>query len=645
MLKYKYYIETDTETRQVYPLGGNEWSLNYELEENQIFKRAKLNGKVIFVNDRKNFRNDFEFLNDLRLVNPCQKVYFSIELEVAGVYTVIYYSYFSLCSGEWDESRCVYGVEVNTADKYTDYIDNQDVKYNLTKVSKETLSLIWYRFIEWEIIYAITGSNLNDSVLINQASRGYNEEDNLAYCGYSPAGQTPFWTDWVSAFGRYTIYVDISIVKIFTNIGWIEDNRNNGIAKLYKQITGLSILETYNVGSSIGETLMDNERIFHVCWGFPHDMTYFGTAIGIESNIKDLLPIQLSTIINCPDNSQILAYLTLYTFLYKIIQNIGGTDYTRNLYKGYLPDGFTLNEYSMRDAMRMDIILKYFKKQIAGDEDLISEFFTNATNPVTGIASKTKNLYLIQKSDWKRWGSSNRAIKADTSFREFMDDIRNLFNVYWDIDSNGNLVVEHLSHFEGIEGLDFSASSQINGNAKYKYDESKFYSSETWGLNDTYEDEFLGRSIIYTGDCTKKDNTLNHEVRLISTDVIGICKNSDQVSDVGFVMVTVDVDKKVVDGNSVLKNTTFANADLAMTNLHANYWKHGRVLATGTMNDTATTFTSVSKKRKQEITVKLCDIINFNPAAMIKTQLGWGNVESVSIKLNSGEAKISLLHE
>ncbi|MCB1318043.1 MAG: hypothetical protein KDK27_18890, partial [Leptospiraceae bacterium] len=152
---------------------------------------------------------------------------------------------------------------------------------------------------------------------------------------------------------------------------------------------------------------------------------------------------------------------------------------------------------------------------------VVSDFFNinaDATAPDNAAydfaALYLQNMTVHQKSDVKRPYSSNPATSKqwDIQPKEMLDDLRILFNVYWDIDGT-DIRLEHISYFETVGGLDASADAQkvdtereTDDNVKYEY---FFFVDEAGSAY------FLGSPILY--DCgTEK---IENRCQLFSTDV------------------------------------------------------------------------------------------------------------------------------
>jgi hypothetical protein len=82
-----------------------------------------------------------------------------------------------------------------------------------------------------------------------------------------------------------------------------------------------------------------------------------------------------------------------------------------------------------------------------------------------------------------------------------------------------------------------------------------------------------------------------------------------------------------------------------VANLQDAYWRWGRILEDGTMNNDSVTFESWFKAKEQdEIRFDLC-CTSFDPTDLIKTSMGNGEVVSAGYNFSSGILRVILRYE
>jgi len=268
-----------------------------------------------------------------------------------------------------------------------------------------------------------------------------------------------------------------------------------------------------------------------------------------------------------------------------------------------------------------------------------SHFFNiNATHaaPPDNIAYQyaTEHLSLMtmhQKSDVKRPDATNPAqdFVFKVSWAKLLEDLRSIFNVYWLINDDGDMIIEHLSYFEATVGLNITAKNIV---LEYGKGEESAPTEERfqWVDQAGFSTEHAGQPITY-GNCGNGINTV--AVNLFSTDIFYIkqVENQAEISDQGFCLVA----NIEVDGTYYVKDY---NYPLGWEMLHDNLHLHGRPFAEGFVNGVETTFLSVRPSRKlAPFNVDVCCYDEFNPEDKILTSIGEVEVDKVTTNYFAGK--------
>jgi hypothetical protein len=91
------------------------------------------------------------------------------------------------------------------------------------------------------------------------------------------------------------------------------------------------------------------------------------------------------------------------------------------------------------------------------------------------------------------------------------------------------------------------------------------------------------------------------------------------------------------------------NIRLGWACLHVNYWRDDRHMRDGTMNKVSTIFTNVKKLRQQiPIMLSMCcaDFFTiFDPNALVRTQLGDGEIDEATYEEPSERLTLNLKHD
>ena len=273
--------------------------------------------------------------------------------------------------------------------------------------------------------------------------------------------------------------------------------------------------------------------------------------------------------------------------------------------------------------------IEYMASQICG-ATVTSSFLNDATNYVTLGANHYNLLTIAQKSDIKRWDSTNPATFADMSWNEMMDILTSM-NLRWTYDSTTNVVtIEHVSFWGAAEGLDIRNEEMAFNTNKYKYKKETLYKYEYWSWMEAGNDEFQPSNIWYDTNCVNQDpgNNKKETSYNVTTDIqylLDCSEDSDLVSNIsddGWVILAnyMDgADLTVYRSSRPLGNVYF-NADMGWGILLRAFFKHDRMQMTGYINGVETNFYSAVKNKLQETAIVYC--YEFDPSQYITTELG-----------------------
>lgn len=586
---WKYYIDAV----EVNPSRTDKTQIRYKHDDGEIFFTQEFNGDLTFTkSDYLIFKADYD-LNDY-----CKRYEFIIEQKCNHVYQVTYIGSFSLLDGEFDFDKCTFKVKPTLEDKYSCLKLNEDTTINLldAAVTKYTLTSDYYTYIEFN-----HNNALQEMVLLTTMDGLFRYNDDCSHT-YSvniyarevvvlPERLTPdeTWTEWDQVVARNNREVPEGFIKWVRNLDYV------------------------TITIAAGDIVITCDS------SYDSNQDYSLLSDFIKVVVEGIPPV-------------VYVYRTRayykYTFLNSLV--------------------FLNAEITYINCIKLVDAINFAKDQCSVG-DLQSEFFTNATNPVTGIASKTNNIYLIQKSDAKRPSASEQATKGETTWKELMTAIQNYFNVKWYLDVDSNLKIEHISTILKSTGIDITVNPYLKTTAnkkKFKFDKNLIYKFEQWNISEAYYEDFKGLPITYSDNCTKKDgkfDSKNYDTGEYMTDLGYLQNKPDKVSDTGFIIVACDANDKIINETGILSGNTILNGSLAISLLHDNYWRHERIFLTGTMNGVSETFESAIKlKQLDKINIIKCCDVDFDPIETINTDLGTAIVENASFNLFDNKLELDL---
>lgn len=265
-------------------------------------------------------------------------------------------------------------------------------------------------------------------------------------------------------------------------------------------------------------------------------------------------------------------------------------------------------------------------------------------------------IILWQKTDVLFADAYENAVRANLTFQQLMEMLENMTNARWAVEGN-KLVIEHYSYFEGLtNSFDLTTREggvYIRGVEEYDYDSQNLNKYERFSWQDEVQNrDFAGVDIEY-GDCATEENEKNYPVNLFTTDFAYMELNTEAIEKVGFAVAVVkpstNGQRLVINReNGILGGQSLVNGHLTFSNLHDKYFRHGRLLLSGDMNNTATVFESAIKTKQErgiEFPIELDELLSFRPVEKINTNLGWGEIETAEFSAKNQTLTVDLLHD
>lgn len=196
---------------------------------------------------------------------------------------------------------------------------------------------------------------------------------------------------------------------------------------------------------------------------------------------------------------------------------------TPNNVKGSTINGFEAVDFGYRNytqAKYFDQAILYLaQKSNPNIVGIISNFFQiNPTGPfnVPGATNNYKYMVFAALADIQEPIPSNLSKKCMVKFFDVMDDLAALLDVWWYIDSNNYLRIEHRIFFNGISGLNLVGSKYLRGKQTYSYDLADMPKEEIW----TSQGHSQTAKLIYNGlsNIAKNENSKLNTTKVVSTD-------------------------------------------------------------------------------------------------------------------------------
>lgn len=271
---------------------------------------------------------------------------------------------------------------------------------------------------------------------------------------------------------------------------------------------------------------------------------------------------------------------------------------------------------------------------------IISEFFDDDPNYVTGGTNRYTLVTIAQKSDIKRPDATNPATVGMMSFDDLMEILK-IWNLRWDYRREDVVFmptmvfrIEHLSWWTSPEGIDIRTQEMAIKSNKYRYLKETMPKYEKFAMMEAKNLAFVGKPIWYDSACINPDinnNSTDFSVN-ITTDIEYILDCMDalaggddtQISDSGWV-IFANEDRAgtyyILSGYSILDVGVLLNYYMSWECLHNYFWRHGRQVESGYLNGQyVAAFYSSRKIKEQQVNIIKCT--EFDPDEYITTELG-----------------------
>jgi len=554
------------------------------LEAGQIFFRRKIATELLF-------KDEFPLWWSRRKGSAaCNYIYIRREYFCSGIWKTFWTGRFTVVNADFNLARCRVSIQPETVDRYSCIFDGWKAKVNLLDVQNQTVFAEYtYENIQFLMCYGEGGETFlcpyhdqyGDIIIDGVFVNGWNIE-------YVYDINPPYQYIMLMREVRVTNCVDGVPVQPPGSWGLVSDECSvNGTATWARNIQFPYVFGDPVMGTVVnGEPQPPNDDC---------DWIYLGgfTADGQPPPPDTLMPWYI-----CPETATPFEY-----------------DTARNLEE-------CIN-YQLESTECGGVVMSdFFNWSPPGD----APGWIAGYNYVTGDINQVDALFIFQKTDVIFPGATNPARQGVMTLQEMLKILNQMFNVFWDIDENGNLRIEHFMYWQVQIGLDLTA---IESRELFLFNSlsQTLPRFERFGMAESRGADFVGLDIIYDSPCANPDEVAETQIPNVTTDMYFIFTDPDQISRSGFVIAATSVvggDDTVITDFGALTNTPITNAPLAWANLHRDYFTWNRYMQWGTMNNSLTEFLSVRPNIEQpDVTTALCcQTLTFDPRDSITTNMG-----------------------
>lgn len=728
--KYRFFLQIgeDGTKQTVRPNYKDDLTLDYELETNQRFYRAKLSGKINFV------RADYDIINDAPFDSEFF-LYIEKSDDWGQTYNQYYKAKFMKTDCTFNDDDKLVTVKPETTDQYDDVLAGLEKEYNLIELApqiefltirKRPLIQIYvpgdsivscflggtnweqdanattdqnaliqtYHFALCNILKEIqitshgspavisglytgrmaTGAsannfegklypelNVNYYIYISQqridglpfgavAVEIRKQSDNTAMFRYTKATTSPF----------DTLEFDLTAVEGSGATGTMHADMKscNIYARYLCDVEKIDDLNTYPLPA---DDIVDNNRNYRRAIGYAIDVAF------ISNNFSDT-----PTEWGLADNGKYFEppYSIYGQTFYPIARS---TWRYASLWFGFYLMDWILEEkarkaYTLRDAFTLssciNVLLKEFAPGITHEATPeYSQFLYNTNNPISGQSFK---LLISQKSNIINGEYKTPAQKAPITLQQIMTMLRDIYKCYWYIE-DGKFKIEQVSWFRNggsygynpIIDYDLTQLESVRNGKKLAFATSE-YSFDKVEMPERYRFEWMddvttpfeGLPIEITSKYVTAGKIEEINISNFTSDIDLMLLNPGAISSDGFALfaavtpsgggqLELPFTRQTVDSVEYF----LQNGYLAFINIQPTYWVYDMPARNFKINNSPYyAMGGLERKKKQTLNFP-AGTTDPNPMLLVKTYIGNGQVDKLSVNLCSRNIKATLKYD
>lgn len=327
-------------------------------------------------------------------------------------------------------------------------------------------------------------------------------------------------------------------------------------------------------------------------------------------------------------------------------------------------------QYTLKDSYSIAAAIKALLKEI--DPTLqheataeYSRFLYDTTVPMS-MATRFY-VHITQKTNILKGEYDQPAQKAEVSLEDIMKMLRDCFRCYWYIE-DGKFKIEHISFFMRGGSYSYNTNVQLDFTklvdqfnkklssyfqSEVEYDKTDLNQRYEFGWMDDATDLFGGVTIDVKSNYIQKDKTEEINISQFSSDVDYMLFNPSNFSDDGFALLCPVkngsslelpiVETQLVDENGDTYNAVIQNFYAAWAYL-VRFYMYDMPASNLDCNVLSNLYAS-GVKMCMKHTIEFPIEEDLNELELIKTTIGNGKIDEVSINVNTRRAKVRLLYK
>lgn len=728
--KYRFFLQIgeDGTKQTVCPNYKDDLTLDYELETNQRFYRAKLSGKINFV------RADYDIINNAPFDSEFF-LYIEKSDDWGQTYNQYYKAKFMKTDCTFNDDDKLVTVQPETIDQYNDVLAGLEKEYNLIELAPQIEFLTIRKrpliqiYVPGDSIVScfLGGTNWEQDANATTDQNALVQTYHFALCNIlkeiqitsngSPAVISGLYTGRMATGAsadtfegklypelnvNYYIYIsqqringvpfgvvlveirrrsnDVAMFryqKVTTSpfdtlefdLTAVEDSGATGTmhadmksyniyARYLCDVEKIDDLNTYPLAA---DDIVDNNRNYRRAIGYAIDVAF------ISNNFSDT-----PTEWGLADSGEYFEppYSIYGQTFYPIARS---TWRYASLWFGFYLMDWILEEkarkaYTLRDAFTLssciNVLLKEFAPGITHEATPeYSQFLYNTNNPISGQSFK---LLISQKSNIINGEYKTPAQKGPITLQQIMTMLRDIYKCYWYIE-DGKFKIEQVSWFRNggsygynpIIDYDLTQLENVRNGKKLAFATSE-YSFNKVEMPEHYQFEWMddvttpfeGLPIEITSKYVTAGKIEEINISNFTSDIDLMLLNPGAISSDGFALfaavtpsgggqLELPFTRQTVDGVEYF----LQNGYLAFISIQPTYWVYDMPARNFKINNTQSyAVGGIERKKKQTLNFP-AGTTDPNPMQLVKTYVGNGQVDKLSVNLCSRNIKATLKYD
>lgn len=323
--------------------------------------------------------------------------------------------------------------------------------------------------------------------------------------------------------------------------------------------------------------------------------------------------------------------------------------------------------YTLRDAFTLssciNVLLKEFAPGITHEATPeYSQFLYNTNNPISRQSFK---LLISQKSNIINGEYQTPAQKAPVTLQQIMTMLRDIYKCYWYIE-DGKFKIEQINWFRNggsygykpIIDYDLTQLENVRNGKKLAFATSE-YSFDKVDMPERYQFEWMddvttpfeGLPIEITSKYVTAGKIEEINISNFTSDIDLMLLNPGAISSDGFALFAAVTPSgggqlELPFTRQTVDNVEYylQNGYLAFINIQPTYWVYDMPARRFKINNTPNYAIGIERKKKQTLNFP-AGTTDPNPMQLVKTYIGNGQVDKLSVNLCSRNIKATLKYD